>query len=127
VLEKQEQEACEAARTAELELQRSLMEQYNAEADRVFAEKQAKQEAINAARLEHELKLEQERKQNQEKQRKIKDEKRKRDLATAEMKTKLYTIGGLVVFGALNYLSGSIQKQTKKSEIPPLTSKIEPE
>lgn len=127
LLIKQEQEAYQATQNAILERQRRLLEQKNAETERLLAEKQVREEIINREKRERELKSKLEREQKQEKQRKLNEEQHKKDMAAADLRLNLFTLGGIAVIGAINYLAETIQKQPDKPDTPPFTGKKAPE
>jgi hypothetical protein len=124
---KKEEEAFQAEQDALHEEQRNFLGQKKAEADRLFAEQQAKQEIINKEIRERELKLKLEHEQKQERLRKIKADKRAKAKKNDDLKANLYYFGGLAVIGAMNYLSETMQKLPQTSEIRPLTDNLEPE
>jgi len=124
LVEKLEHEAYQEAKYAIIDAQRILLEQKKAEADRLLAEKQAREEIINEVRRERELKLKLEREQKQERFRKLRADKREKAIKAAELNANLYLLGGLAVLKTLSYISETMQKQP---EILPITGNSDPE
>ena len=127
LLEKREQEAYQTAQNEYNEEMRILLEKQKTKADRLLAEQKAIQEKINEEKRERELKSKFELEQKLERLRKLKEDKRLKAMKEAEFNEKLYLFGGLVVMGALNYISETMQKQPEKPEIMPITGNSGPE